>query len=91
MVTAFPYAVGQVKVINGFRYLSRRGVQTWSLVVAVTFLAPYAYIVIAGQKRIPVGLVYIVIAVLAIVFWDCVSHEDAQPIQGFGYSHLNRV
>jgi hypothetical protein len=67
IVTAFPYALGQVKVINGFRYKQYRGVQVWSLVVGATFLAPYAYIVLAGQKRIP-ALVYIVIAVLATVF-----------------------
>lgn len=67
IVTAFPYAVGQVKVVNGFRYKQYRGVQAWSLVVAVTFLAPYIYIVLAGQERIPT-LVYVVIAVLAVIF-----------------------
>ena len=67
VVTAFPYALGQVKVVNGFRYKQYRGVQIWSLVVAATFFAPYVYIVIAGQKRIP-AIAYIVIAVLALVF-----------------------
>jgi hypothetical protein len=67
IATAFPYALGQVKVVNGFRYRQYRGVQAWSLVVAVTFLAPYGYIVLAGQERIP-ALVYVVIAVLAVIF-----------------------
>jgi hypothetical protein len=67
VVTAFPYALGQVKVVNGFRFKQYRGVQAWSLVIAATFLAPYAYIVLAGQERIPT-MVYIVIAVLAVVF-----------------------
>jgi hypothetical protein len=67
VVTAFPYALGQVKVVNGFRFKQYRGVQAWSLVVALTFLAPYLYIVFAGKERIPT-LVYIVIAVLAVIF-----------------------
>lgn len=67
VLTAFPYALGQVKVINGFRYHKYGAVQAWSLVVAVTFLAPYIYIVLAGKERIPT-LVYIVIAALAIIF-----------------------
>jgi hypothetical protein len=67
VVTAFPYALGQVKVVNGFRYKQYRGVQIWSLVVAATFFAPYAYIVLAGQERIP-AIVYAVIALLALVF-----------------------
>ena len=67
VVTAFPYALGQVKVVNGFRYKQYKGVQVWSLVVAATFFAPYAYIVLAGQERIPT-LVYIVIALLALIF-----------------------
>jgi hypothetical protein len=67
VVTAFPYALGQVKVINGFRYHKYAAVQAWSLVVATTFLAPYIYIVLAGKERIP-ALVYIVIGALALVF-----------------------
>lgn len=67
IVTAFPYALGQVKVVNGFRFKQYRGVQLWSLVVAVTFLAPYAYIVLAGQERIP-AIVYVVIGILALTF-----------------------
>ena len=67
VVTAFPYAVGQVKVVNGFRFKQYRGVQIWSLVVGATFLAPYLYIVLAGKERIPT-LAYVVIAALAVIF-----------------------
>jgi hypothetical protein len=67
VVTAFPYGLGQVKVINGFRYRKYRAVQGWAFVVAAMFLAPYIYIVVAGQNRIP-GVVYAVIAILALVF-----------------------
>jgi len=67
VVTAFPYALGQVKVVNGFRYRQYGAVQLWALVVAATFFAPYAYIVLAGQERIPT-IVYVVIGVLATVF-----------------------
>ena len=67
VVTAFPYAVGQVKVVNGFRYRKYGAVQFWALVVGFTFFAPYAYIVLAGQERIPV-LAYGVIGLLAVVF-----------------------
>ncbi len=67
VLTAFPYALGQVKVVNGFRFRKYGAVQVWSLVVAVTFLAPYIYIVVAGKERIPT-LVYVVIVALAVTF-----------------------
>jgi hypothetical protein len=67
VLTAFPYALGQVKVVNGFRFRKYGAVQAWALVVAVTFLAPYIYIVVAGEERIPT-LVYIVITALAATF-----------------------
>ena len=67
VVTAFPYALGQVKVVNGFRYRKYGAVQLWALVVAATFLAPYIYIVLAGKERIPT-VVYAVIALLATIF-----------------------
>jgi hypothetical protein len=67
VITAFPYALGQVKVVNGFRFRKYGAVQAWALVVAVTFLAPYIYIVAAGEERIPT-VVYVVITALAVTF-----------------------
>ena len=58
---------GRSRWSMGFVIGSTELVQLWALVVAATFLAPYFYIVFAGQERIPT-VVYLVIAVLATVF-----------------------
>jgi hypothetical protein len=67
VVTAFPYAYGQVRVVNGARAGDWRDVQIWAFVTFVMFIAPYAYIVGAGSGEMPL-LAWIIIGVLATFF-----------------------
>ena len=85
VLTAFPYALGQVKVVNGFRFRKYGAVQAWALVVAVTFLAPYIYIVVAGEERIPT-LVYIVITALAVTFGSASVLRMRNQYRADGYA-----
>jgi len=67
LVTAPPYAIGQVKLVKSIVGKRWRQAQFWAFVVAAMFLAPYAYIVVAGSGEIP-AFVYVILAVLVAVF-----------------------
>ena len=67
LVTAPPYAIGQVKLVKSIVGKRWRQAQLWALVVAAMFLAPYAYIVVVGSGEIP-AFVYAILAVLVAVF-----------------------
>ncbi|MCP4083950.1 MAG: hypothetical protein GY745_02665 [Actinomycetia bacterium] len=66
VATAWPYAVGQVKVVQGLRRKDWRHAQLWSLVALISFLAPYLYIVGAGSGELPV-IAYVIIGALITV------------------------
>ena len=63
--TAYPYALGQAKMVKGFRVRRYDVAQVWGVVVLVTFLAPYAYIVGAGRGEIPLWA-YAIIALFVV-------------------------
>ena len=65
--TAWPYAYGQVRVVNEARAGEWRSVQFWAVAAAVAFIAPYAYIVGAGSGEMPL-VAWIIIGVLAVFF-----------------------
>ena len=66
VATAWPYAVGQVRIIQGIRARAWHQIQVWSLIALASFVAPYAYIVGAGSGELPV-LAYVVIAALVLL------------------------
>ena len=66
VATAWPYAVGQVRVVQGLRHRNWRKVESWGIVTLLSFLAPYAYIVLAGSGQMPL-LAYVVVGVLVVV------------------------
>jgi len=66
VATAWPYAVGQVRIVQGIRARAWQQVQVWSLIALAGFLAPYVYIVGAGSGELPV-LAYVVIGALVLV------------------------
>src|SRR3954451_17813352 len=63
--TAYPYALGQVKIVMGFRAKDYRQVQVWAAVVGVTFLAPYVYVFVAGGQRLPLQ-VWVILSILIV-------------------------
>ena len=52
VVTAWPYAYGQVRVVKGARAGDWRNVQIWAFITFLAFIAPYAYIVTAGSGEL---------------------------------------
>jgi len=65
--TAWPYAYGQVRVINEARNREWGQVQFWSVITLLSFLAPYAYIVGAGSGEMPL-IAWIIIGFLMVFF-----------------------
>ncbi len=58
--TAWPYAYGQVRVVQAARDQEWSSVQLWSVVTLISFIAPYVYIAGAGSGEMPL-LAWIVI------------------------------
>jgi hypothetical protein len=65
--TAWPYAYGQVRVINEARVRNWSGMQVWAAIAMLSFIAPYAYIAGAGSGEMPL-IAWIVIGALMAVF-----------------------
>lgn len=67
VVTAWPYAYGQVRLVTDARRGQWRDVQIWAVITALAFIAPYAYVIIAGSREMPL-LAWIIIGVLIVFF-----------------------
>lgn len=65
--TAWPYAYGQVRVVNEARMRNWGGTQLWALIAMLSFIAPYAYIAGAGSGEMPL-IAWIVIGLLMLFF-----------------------
>lgn len=66
IATAVPYAVGTSRLVTSMVDRRLQAAAGWLVIAAVSFLAPYLYIAIAGHdKSLPV-VVWIVLAVLIL-------------------------
>lgn len=65
--TAWPYAYGQVRVVNEARMKNWGGTQLWAAIALLSFIAPYAYIAGAGSGEMPL-IAWIVIGLLMLFF-----------------------
>ena len=65
--TAWPYAYGQVRVVNEARLRNWGGTQLWAAIALLSFIAPYAYIAGAGSGEMPL-IAWIVIGLLMVFF-----------------------
>lgn len=65
--TAWPYAYGQLRVVNEARAKNWGGTQLWALIALLSFVAPYAYIAGAGSGEMPL-FAWIVIGSLMVFF-----------------------
>ncbi len=54
VVTAYPLAVGQLRIVAGFRSQDYATVQFWAGVAGAAFLTPYAYLFLAGHAHMPI-------------------------------------
>lgn len=64
VVTAYPLALGQVRIVSGFKAQDYASVQFWVGVAAASFLTPYAYLFLSGHTHMPI---YATAALAALV------------------------
>lgn len=68
LVTAVPYAIGVARVVGALVDRNTRSAGWWVLVAAASFLAPYAYVMLAGRgASFPVE-VYVILGLVMTVF-----------------------
>lgn len=67
VATAYPLALGQVRIVGGFRGRDYAAVQGWSVVAGGAFLLPYAYLLVAGHARMPVEMTGGVVALVSVL------------------------
>jgi hypothetical protein len=81
--SAVPLALGQVKILQGLRRRNPAKVQQWAIITALSFLTPYAYLLIGGNRPLPTAA-YVIIAVLiggaaAATVWRIRAERAAIP------------
>lgn len=54
VATAYPLALGQVRIVAGFKAQDYASVQCWVGVAAASFLTPYAYLFLSGHAHMPI-------------------------------------
>ena len=68
LVTAIPYAIGTARVVGAIVDKDLAADSRWAGIAAVSFFAPYGYILWAGQDAAFPTSVYVVLAVLITIF-----------------------
>ena len=66
VVTAYPLALGQVRIVTGFRKRDYASVQFWVGVAGASFVTPYAYLFLAGHSEMP-GYATVALATLVAI------------------------
>ena len=70
LITAVPYAIGTARVVGALVDRDLSGASKWAGIAAVSFIAPYGYIVWAGSEQDATfpTTVYVVLGVLIAIF-----------------------
>jgi hypothetical protein len=63
--SAVPLAIGQVRILQGLRRRNPAQVQQWGIIAGLSFLAPYAYLVLGGNRPLPTAA-YVVIGAFVV-------------------------
>jgi hypothetical protein len=71
--SAVPLAIGQVRLIQGLKLRQPAMVQRWLIVLTVSFMAPYTYLLFGADRPLP-AIAYWIIAILVVAmgastFW----------------------
>jgi hypothetical protein len=68
LITAVPYAIGTARVVGAIVDRDLAAAGTWAGIAAVSFFAPYGYILWAGQNATFPTTVYVILGVLIAIF-----------------------
>lgn len=65
--TAYPLGLAQIRIVEGFRSRDFARVQGWSAIAGLSFVIPYAYLLIAGHQALPVYVELGLLLVVAVI------------------------
>jgi hypothetical protein len=65
--TAYPLGVAQVRIVQGYCTRDYGAVQVWGGVAGVSFIIPYAYLLVAGGEAMPMYVKAGLVAVVALI------------------------
>jgi len=65
--TAYPLGVAQVRIVQGFCARDFAAVQVWGGIAGVSFITPYAYLLVAGGEAMPMYVKVGLVAVVALI------------------------
>ncbi|MCU1370085.1 MAG: hypothetical protein JWO77_1279 [Ilumatobacteraceae bacterium] len=68
LITAVPYAIGTARVVGALVDRDLAGASKWAGIAAISFFAPYGYILWAGQDATFPTSVYVILGLLVAVF-----------------------
>jgi hypothetical protein len=65
--TAYPLGLAQVRIVQGFAARDFAAVQVWGAVAGISFITPYAYLLVTGHQALPVYVMAGLVAVVALI------------------------
>lgn len=65
--TAYPLGLAQVRIVQGFVTRDFAALQVWGAVAGISFITPYAYLLITGHQALPVYVMAGLVAVMALI------------------------
>jgi hypothetical protein len=65
--TAYPLGVAQVRIVQGFVARDYGALQVWGGVAGISFITPYAYLLVAGGEAMPLYVKAGLVAVVALI------------------------
>jgi hypothetical protein len=65
--TAYPLGVAQIRIIQGFGCRDYAAVQVWGSVAGLSFVLPYAYLLLAGHAALPAYVKAGLVAVVTLI------------------------
>ena len=91
LITAVPYAIGTARVVGAIVDRDLPAASTWAGIAAVSFFAPYGYILWAGQDATFPTTVYVVLGVLIAIFGANAVWSVARKVRAARAAHAAAV
>ena len=90
VVTAYPLALAQVRIVSGFQERDYANVQFWAGVAAASFLTPYLYLFLAGHAEMPGYAVACLAALVGVMAAASVMRlrQQCAGVRGLGAPEL---
>lgn len=65
--TAYPLGLAQVRIVQGFGARDFAAVQVWGAVAGISFVTPYAYLLVTGHQALPLYVMAGLVGIVALI------------------------